>query len=85
MGAVRMRVQTADKYITIIHTTPVHQFKFLWSQKPCVFKKQIHNYDVLNLKPLLLAKIIHNNASWSELGEKSAQIKHSLHVKTALN
>jgi len=22
MGAVRMRVQTADKYITIIHTTP---------------------------------------------------------------
>uniref|UniRef100_A0A672SRP2 Diacylglycerol kinase n=1 Tax=Sinocyclocheilus grahami TaxID=75366 RepID=A0A672SRP2_SINGR len=26
MGAVRMRVQTADKNITIIHTTPVHQF-----------------------------------------------------------
>ncbi len=25
MGAVRMRVQTADKNITIIHTTPVHQ------------------------------------------------------------
>ncbi len=24
MGAVRMRVQTADKNITIIHTTPVH-------------------------------------------------------------
>ncbi len=25
MGAVRMRVQTADKNTTIIHTTPVHQ------------------------------------------------------------
>ncbi len=25
MGAVRMRVQTADKNITIIHTTPIHQ------------------------------------------------------------
>uniref|UniRef100_A0A672PN08 Utrophin n=1 Tax=Sinocyclocheilus grahami TaxID=75366 RepID=A0A672PN08_SINGR len=25
MGAVRMRVQTADKNITVIHTTPVHQ------------------------------------------------------------
>ncbi len=25
MGAVRMRVQTTDKNITIIHTTPVHQ------------------------------------------------------------
>ncbi len=25
MGAVRIRVQTADKHITIIHTTPVHQ------------------------------------------------------------
>ncbi len=25
MGAVRMRVQTADKNITIIHTAPVHQ------------------------------------------------------------
>ncbi len=27
MGAVRMRVQTADKNITIIHTTPVHQLR----------------------------------------------------------
>ncbi len=25
MGAVRMRVQAADKNITIIHMTPVHQ------------------------------------------------------------
>ncbi len=28
MGAVRMRVQTADKNITIIHTTPVNQLMF---------------------------------------------------------
>ncbi len=28
MGAVRMRVQTADKNITIIHTTAVHQLTF---------------------------------------------------------
>ncbi len=27
MGAVRTRVQTADKNITIIHTTPVHQLQ----------------------------------------------------------
>ncbi len=35
MGAVRMRVQTADK-ITIIHTTPVHQL-MLCEEKSCVF------------------------------------------------
>ncbi len=45
MGAVRMRVQTADKNITILHTTPVHQLtcEILWSQKLRVYKKQIHN------------------------------------------
>ncbi len=32
MGAVRMRVQTADKNITIIHTTPVHQLTS-WEDK----------------------------------------------------
>ncbi len=32
MGAVRMRVQTADKNITIIHTTPVHQL-MSWEDK----------------------------------------------------
>ncbi len=32
MGAVRIRVQTADKNITIIHTTPVHQLmSLLWT------------------------------------------------------
>ncbi len=32
MGAVRMRVQTADKNITIMHTTPVHQLPS-WEDK----------------------------------------------------
>ncbi len=36
MGAIRMRVQTADKNITIIHTNPVHQLKFC-EAKSCVF------------------------------------------------
>ncbi len=38
MGAVRMRVQTADKNITIIHTTPVHQLTS-GEDKSCVFVK----------------------------------------------
>ncbi len=38
MGAVRMRVQTADKNITIIHTTPVHQLTS-WEDKSCVFER----------------------------------------------
>ncbi len=29
MGAVRMRVQTADKNITVIHTTPVQQLQYI--------------------------------------------------------
>ncbi len=42
MGAVRMRVHTTDKNITIIHTTPVHQLTS-WEDKSCVFcRKQIH-------------------------------------------
>ncbi len=36
MGAVRMRVQTADKNITIIHTTPVQQLTSC-EVKSCVF------------------------------------------------
>ncbi len=37
MGAVRMRVQTADKNITIIHTTPVHHCFWL------KFESSVHN------------------------------------------
>ncbi len=36
MGAVRMRVQTADKNNTIIHTTPVHQLMYC-EAKSCMF------------------------------------------------
>ncbi len=39
MGAVRIKVQTADKNITIIHMTPVHQLAFCG--KLHVFNKQI--------------------------------------------
>ncbi len=45
MGAVRMRVQTAERNITIIHkqsTCP--SFNVLWSEKLYVFKKQIRHY-----------------------------------------
>ncbi len=47
MGAVRMRVQIADKNITIIHTTPVHQI-IPCEKKLQVCKKQIHQ-DILTL------------------------------------
>ncbi len=68
MGAVRMRVQTADKNITIIHTTPVHQ---LTSGEDKSWNKSI-------IKTFSIESIIHNNTSssekvfWSESGEKSA-------------
>ncbi len=38
MGAVRMRVQTADKSITVINTTPVHQLTSC-EVKSCIFVK----------------------------------------------
>ncbi len=39
MGAIRMRVQTADKNITIIHTTPVHQL-MSYKAESCVFVRK---------------------------------------------
>ncbi len=39
MGAVRMRFQTADKNITIIHITPVHQIIYC-EAKSCVFVRK---------------------------------------------
>ncbi len=36
MGAVRMKVQTADKNITILHMTPIY---VLWSEM-CICNKQ---------------------------------------------
>ncbi len=80
MGAVRMRVQTADKNITIIHTTPVHQ---LTSGEDKKNKSIIKNFFISNhCFQLKYKSIIHNNVCssekviWSESGEKSAQIKY---------
>ncbi len=42
MGAVRMRVQTADKNITVIHMTPV------FSKKLCVYDKSIKTFLTSN-------------------------------------
>ncbi len=62
MGAVRMRVQTADKNITIIYITPVHQFTS-WEDKMRVVRNK-------SIKPLCFwlkcESIIHNNSSSSE-------------------
>uniref|UniRef100_A0A8C1VCF2 Phosphatidylinositol transfer protein beta isoform n=1 Tax=Cyprinus carpio TaxID=7962 RepID=A0A8C1VCF2_CYPCA len=55
MGAVRMRVQTADKNTTIIHTTPVHQLlssnksiKTFLTSNYCFWRKyesSVHNIN----------------------------------------
>ncbi len=50
MGAVRLRVQTADKNITIIHSSPSNNI--LWSEKLYVCKKQIHYYDFFYLQTI---------------------------------
>ncbi len=42
MGAVRKRVQTVDKNITIIHITPVHQLTS-WEVKICVKSLDSHS------------------------------------------
>ncbi len=77
MGAVRMRVQTADKNITIIHTTPVHQltscdvtsWQVMFLTSNCCFwqkyESSTHNTAFSSEKVV-----------WSESGEKYVQIKH---------
>ncbi len=89
MGAVRMRVQTADKNITIIHTTPVHQITS-GEDKSCVFvryKSIKKNVSLSCYFQLKYNSIIHNNSSSSvkvvlpESRETSAQIKQRLQVK----
>ncbi len=84
MGAVRMRVQTADK-ITIIHTTPVHQL-MLCEEKSCVFvrnKSIIKTFFTLNhhFWPKY-ESIIHNDAPSSEKVKKKSvsHIKIHLHI-----
>ncbi len=91
MGAVRMRVQTADKNITIIHTTPVHQLTS-WEDKRCMFVKNksiiIRHFLHFNVQ---LKSSVYNYTSSSkksissESGEKSAQIKHHLQGNTVQN
>ncbi len=90
MGAVRMRVQTADKNITIIHTTPVHQLTS-YELKSCMFirNKLIKTFQTSNCF-FQLKSIIHNivppvKRSLSESGENYAQFKHHLQVKTVQN
>ncbi len=92
MGAVRMRVQTADKNITIIHSTPVHQLLHC-ELKSCMFVINHPSLTCFNFKPLLpwVESFIHNIAFSrekvvsSESGEKYAQIKHCLQAKIVQN
>ncbi len=42
MGAVRMRIQTADKNTTIIHNRLCPSIDIFGSEKLCGYKKQIH-------------------------------------------
>ncbi len=72
MGAVRMRVQTADKNITIIHTTPVHQ---LTSGEDKSWNKSI-------VKTFLTQIRVHNNASlqWKSASPVVSHIKIQPHI-----
>ncbi len=72
MGAVRMRVQTADISITI-HTSEVNQLMSC-EMKSCMFVRKMHNI-VLSSEKVISSKS----------GEKKAQIKHRLQAKTAQN
>ncbi len=92
MGAVRMRVRTADKNITIIHT-PVHQL-MPCEAKICVL---VRNKSIIKMFltsnhcfQLKYKSSIHNTAFSSKKSsylnrEKSAQIKHRLQAKTVQN
>ncbi len=82
MGAIRMRAQTADKNITIIHTTSVHQLTSC-DVKSCMF---VRNKSII--KMFLTSKCclrINTCLVSSESEEKYAQIKHRLKVKTVQN
>ncbi len=77
---LRMRVQTADKNISIIHTTTVHQLTS-WEVKSCIFAMN---------KSIKIFESIHfffysDKVALSESGEKYAQIKHRLKSNTVLN
>ncbi len=63
MGAVRMRVQTADKNITIIHTTPA--INILWNENNSMLKN-FHFKQVLYTK----YRFLQWKSNLSESGEK---------------
>ncbi len=91
MGAVRMRVQTADKNITIIHkhhdSSPL--MNIMWSKELHICTKQIHHWDVFNFKALLLAKYessIHIITFSSRLSqERNLHRSSPTQAKTVLN
>ncbi len=79
MGAIRIRVQIADKNNSVIHTTPVHQL-MTCEEKSCVFirnKSIIKAFLTSNPCPLSsVHNIVFSNEKviLSESGEKYAQI-----------
>ncbi len=79
MGAVRMRVQTAAKNITIIHTTPVHQLTC------CEVKSSMFVINKSIIKMFLTLLFASEKVVSSESGEKYVQIKHCLQVKSKTN
>ncbi len=92
MGAVRIRVQTADKNITLIHTTPVYQWmsgegkSYMIVRNKFIIKTFLTSNCCLRIESSIISisfsgeKIIP-----SESEEKYAQIKHRLPAKTVLN
>ncbi len=95
MGAVRMRVQSADKNITIIYTTPVHQLTS-WEAKSCMSvrnKSIIKTFLTSNLCfQLKYNSIIHKNTYSSKktkktnkkkVKERNAQTKQRLQTKNS--
>ncbi len=80
MGAVRMRVQTADKNLTSNPHDSNPSDSILWSLKLCIHQ------DDFNFRPLLRYEKIHiafsrKKVVLSESGDKYAQIKHRLQDK----
>ncbi len=47
MGAVRMRIQTADKNITIIHTTPVHSLYIAFFSEKVILSQLGEKYALI--------------------------------------
>ncbi len=69
MGAVRMRVQTANKNIKTAHTTPVHQHLVTW-KAACLYETNPSLRHV-NFKSSLLAKTTFHNPLLHSLQWKS--------------